>query len=58
MVHDLVYRRDGARWALEKSCYRKLRLAVDWLMQAMTDAGFVVERGQAGRLIRLVGRKA
>jgi len=58
MVHDLVYRRDGARWVLEKSCYRKLRLAVDWLVQAMKDAGFVVERGQAGRLIRLVGRKA
>jgi hypothetical protein len=58
MVHDLVYRRDGARWALEKSCYRKLRLAVGWMLQAMTDAGFAVERGRAGRLIRLVGRKA
>jgi SAM-dependent methyltransferase len=56
-VHDLVYRRDGSRWVLEKSCYRKLRLGVDWLVGAMEAAGFVVERGQAGRLIRLVGRK-
>ena len=55
MVHDLVYRRDGGRWALEKSCYRKLRLGVDWLVSAMERAGFEVERGVAGRLIRLVG---
>ena len=49
--------RDGSRWVLEKSCYRKLRLGVDWLAGAMKDAGLAVERGQAGRLIRLVGRK-
>ena len=57
MVHDLVYRRDGSRWVLEKSCYRKLRLGVDWLMGSMREVGFEVERGLAGRLIRLVGRK-
>jgi SAM-dependent methyltransferase len=57
-VHDLVYRRDGERWAFEKSCYRKLRLGVDWLIGEMREAGFEVERGVAGRLIRLVGRKA
>ncbi len=57
MVHDLVYRRDGSRWALEKSCYRKLRLGVEWLVEAMREVGFEVERGVAGRLIRLVGRK-
>jgi hypothetical protein len=56
-VHDLVYRRDGERWDLEKSCYRKLRLGVDWLIGEMREAGFEVERGVAGRLIRLVGRK-
>ena len=56
-VHDLVYRRDGERWALEKSSYRKLRLGVDWLIGEMREAGFEVERGVAGRLIRLVGRK-
>jgi len=42
---------------LEKSCYRKLRLGVEWLVGAMREAGFEVERGVAGRLIRLVGRK-
>jgi SAM-dependent methyltransferase len=58
MVHDLVYQRDGGRWVLEKSCYRKLRLGVEWLVGAMQNGGFEVERGVAGRLIRLVGRKS
>jgi SAM-dependent methyltransferase len=58
LVHDLVYTRKGARWNLEKSCYRKLRLPVEWLEQAMTSVGFAVSRCPAGRLIGLVGRKA
>jgi SAM-dependent methyltransferase len=57
LVHDLVYSRDGAQWKLEKSSYRKLRLPVRWLEDAMTNVGFAVSRGQAGRLTRLVGRK-
>jgi SAM-dependent methyltransferase len=57
LVHDLVYRREGALWKLEKSSYRKLRLPAKWLEDAMTSAGFEANRGQAGRLIRLVGRK-
>ncbi len=58
MVHDLVYRRDGSRWVLEKSCYRKLRLGVEWLVGAMREVGFEVEHGMAGRLVRLVGKKS
>jgi SAM-dependent methyltransferase len=57
MVHDLVYLRDGGRWVLEKSCYRKLRLGVEWLEGVIREVGFEVERGVAGRLIRLVGKK-
>jgi SAM-dependent methyltransferase len=57
LVHDLVYSRDGARWLLEKSSYRKLRLPVDWLEDAMVRAGFQVRRGHAGRLLCLIGRK-
>jgi SAM-dependent methyltransferase len=57
LVHDLVYTREKKQWKLEKSSYRKLRLPVKWLEDAMTNAGFEVNRGQAGRLIRLVGRK-
>jgi hypothetical protein len=57
LVHDLVYSREGLRWLLEKSSYRKLRLPVDWLEDAMVHVGLIVQRGQAGRLTRLVGQK-
>lgn len=57
LVHDLVYSREGPQWRFEKSSYRKLRLAIDWLEDAMVRVGFVVYRGQAGRLLRLVGQK-
>jgi SAM-dependent methyltransferase len=57
LVHDLVYSREDHQWILEKSSYRKLRLPIDWLEEAMVRAGFIVHRGQAGRLLRLVGQK-
>jgi SAM-dependent methyltransferase len=57
LVHDLLYNREGRQWRLEKSSYRKLRLPVDWLEDAMVRVGFKVHRGQAGRLLRLVGHK-
>ena len=57
MVHDLVYSKEQAGWNFEKSSYRKLRLAVDWLEDAMTNVGFQVSRGTAGRLVRLLGKK-
>jgi SAM-dependent methyltransferase len=56
-VHDLIYSREDERWQLHKSSYRKLRLPIGWLENAMVQAGFVVQRGQAGRLLRLVGCK-
>ena len=57
LVHDLVYIRVGTQWQLEKSSYRKLRLPVSWLEDALVRAGFSVQRGHAGRLLRLVGKK-
>ncbi|HEU5341487.1 class I SAM-dependent methyltransferase [Edaphobacter sp.] len=57
MVHDLVYSRVNHQWLLEKSNYRKLRLPIDWLNDAMVRVGFIVHKGQAGRLLRLVGQK-
>ena len=57
LVHDLVYSREGEQWHFEKSSYRKLRLPVEWLENAMIRVGFSVQRGQAGRLLRLVGQK-
>jgi SAM-dependent methyltransferase len=57
LIHDLVYNREGPRWLLEKSSYRKLRLPIDWIEDAMVRVGLIVHRGQAGRLLRLVGQK-
>ena len=57
LVHDLVYSREGEQWHFEKSSYRKLRLPVEWLENAVIRVGFSVQRGQAGRLLRLVGQK-
>lgn len=57
LVHDLLYSREGQQWRFEKSSYRKLRLPADWLVDAMARVGFSVHRGQAGRLLRLVGDK-
>lgn len=57
MVHDLVYELRDSGWRLEKSCYRKLRLPLEWLENSMSSAGFAVECGTAGRLIRLIGTK-
>jgi len=57
LVHDLVYIRQGEQWLFEKSSYRKLRLPLNWLENAMVRVGFAVQRGQAGRLVRLVGEK-
>jgi SAM-dependent methyltransferase len=58
LVHDLVHQREGPRWLLKKSSYRKLRLSVEWLIEAMAHLGLIVDQGQAGRLVRLVGRKS
>lgn len=42
IVHDLVYTREDGSWRLAKSCYRKLRLAVDDVRREMAQAGFDV----------------
>jgi SAM-dependent methyltransferase len=57
LVHDLVYSREGEQWLLHKSNYRKLRLPISWLEGAMAQVGFFVQRGQAGRLARLIGTR-
>jgi len=57
LVHDLVYSVAGGKWLFEKSCYRKLRLPVDWLEDALRRTDFAVHKGQAGRLLWLVGEK-
>ena len=41
-VHDLVHIRDDVTWRLAKSCYPKLRLAVDEVRRELAQAGLHV----------------
>ena len=42
VVHDLIYIRRGDGWDLRKSCYRKLRLGVDWVVSQLEAQDFVL----------------
>jgi hypothetical protein len=42
VVHDLIYIRQGERWDLRKSSYRKLRLSVAWVLSQLEAQGFAV----------------
>lgn len=39
-VHDLVYKKDGDNWKLNKSFYRKLRLSKNWIDEQLEKSGF------------------
>jgi 2-polyprenyl-3-methyl-5-hydroxy-6-metoxy-1,4-benzoquinol methylase len=41
-VHDLVHRREGARWTLSTSAYEKLRLAPDHVRRQLAAAGLTL----------------
>jgi SAM-dependent methyltransferase len=57
IVHDLIHLRRGAEWVLHKSSYRKLRLAPDWVAEALARRGFqVISSGLCGRLVKVVAR--
>jgi len=49
MVHDLVYRRHGREWSFSRSCYRKLRLAPDWIVDQLIDNGFTIDMRESDR---------
>jgi SAM-dependent methyltransferase len=58
MVHDLIHSRAESGWSLAKSCYPKLRLGIDWLLQELKTAGFlIVSHGNAGRLLQVTAEK-
>ena len=39
-VHDIVYRKQGEDWCLNKSYYRKLRLSKKWVKEQLSAVGF------------------
>lgn len=58
LVHDLVHVREGEGWTLQKSSYRKLRLAPAWVAERLEAAGFArASQAPAGPLIGIAARK-
>lgn len=56
-VHDLLYEREGTQWRLRVSSYPKLRLAPEWVVEALSSRGFSVHRDVAqGGMVRVVAR--
>jgi SAM-dependent methyltransferase len=54
-VHDLLHEREGSQWRLRVSSYRKLRLAANWVADALEKRGFRVARDTGlGGMVRLV----
>lgn len=59
VVHDLIYTCQGERWTLQKSKYRKLRLAPCWVVTQLQLAGFAVDIQEVHHgMCFLVGRNA
>ena len=42
-VHDIVHEKAGGRWAIKKSCYRKLRISAEWMVACMQQSGLTIE---------------
>ncbi|GHO67502.1 SAM-dependent methyltransferase [Ktedonobacter sp. SOSP1-52] len=49
VVHDLIYTRQGEQWARQKSSYRKLRLALSWLISQLQLTGFTIDAQESHR---------
>lgn len=58
VVHDLVYRNIDGAWKLSTSCYRKIRLSAEWIIERLQDVGFTVDVQQMHRgMNTLIARK-
>ena len=59
VVHDLIYIRQGEGWDLRKSCYRKLRLSVSWVVSQLEAQGFqLLSKEQTAGVWILVASRA
>ena len=57
-VHDLIHTRIGEAWILQKSSYKKLRLAGPDVAERLGEAGFeIVVNEPMGRLLGLLAKK-
>jgi SAM-dependent methyltransferase len=60
LVHDLInVRDDDGKWTLHKSSYRKLRIAVEWVVSELSGAGLSITGRNEGRMATIAAtRKA
>lgn len=42
-VHDIIHERTADRWAMKKSCFRKLRISPQWVNDCLLKSCFAVE---------------
>ena len=47
-IHDIVYIKTDGKWELNKSCYRKIRLSVEWTENQLLSIGFKIEESSNG----------
>jgi SAM-dependent methyltransferase len=58
-VHDLLYEREGMKWQLRVSSYRKLRLSPHWVGEQLSSLGLTVRRDVApSGMVRISARNA
>jgi len=60
VVHDLIHlREDNGKWTLHKGCYRKLRLAAEWVIAELFASGlFICGRSESRMITIAATRKA
>lgn len=58
VVHDLInLREDDGRWTLHKSSYKKLRLAAEWVVAALSACGLSISGRKEGRMVTIAATR-
>ena len=57
-VHDIFFEKTKNQWRMEKSFYRKLRIAAQWSKKCLLKSGFKIEKyDTSGPMVTIVARK-
>ena len=58
LVHDLLYEQGETGWTMNTSCYRKLRLSPQWVVDSLRSYDFEIERDQGLRgMVKIVATR-
>jgi SAM-dependent methyltransferase len=59
LVHDLLYRSQESQWQFSASCYRKLRLSENWVVDRLRATGFeIATRENEGGMVTIIAQNA